>query len=289
MSLSIVIPLDGVDVNSATSEEDKEVSSVQPSPHPTSSDVPCLSGASPITTSFTHRVSSRKPSSCSLAIFNRLAPLPPSVVHWGTSSDSDSSGCSSSTLVESPQEERANTNVKLRSHLQTCLDENKLANRSVTMDNTVTYCAAVKGFQVNSGLQLDRAVQQLLMHATMLDFALEESSHEGLAHILQGLDRGVEEFLDSLDELPFDLRNTQSLISSTSDILKTKSALLGVGSQLNQRVDDKNSKRIVKRCRHERDMLLRATRVFLDVVDFESKLQAKLSIKGPSPLLTLLR
>jgi hypothetical protein len=279
MSLSIVIPLEDVDVSSATSEEG--ISSVQPSPNSPASDVPCSSGTSPVTTSNTHRVSSRKPSSRSLAIFNRPSPLTPPVVHWRASSDSPDS--SSSTLVESPQGERANVCGKLRSHLQTCLDENKLANRSVTMDNTVSYCAAVKGFQVNSGLQLDRSVQQLLMHATMLDFALEESSHDGLTHILQGLDRSVDEFLDSSDELPFDLRNTQSLISCTSDILKTKSALLGIAGQLTQRADSKNSKRTVKRCRHERDMLLRAIRVFLDIVDFESKLQAKLSIKGPSP------
>ncbi|KAF8272214.1 hypothetical protein EI94DRAFT_1796349 [Lactarius quietus] len=276
MSLSIVIPLDRVDVSSATSEEDKESSSVQSSPHSTASDVTCLSGTSPVTTSSTHRVSSRKPSSRSLAIFNRPATLTPPVVHWGASSDSP--GSSSSTLVESPQEERVCG--KLRSHLQTCLDENKLANRSVTMDNTVSYCAALKGFQVKSGLQMDRSAQQLLMHATMLDFALEESSHEGLTHILQGLDRGIEEFLDSLEELPFDLRNTQSLISSTSDILETKSALLGVASQLTQRADDKSLKRIEKRCRHERDMLLRSIRVLLDIVDFESRLQAKLSINA---------
>ena len=278
MSLSIVIPLDSADASSATSEEDKEVSSVQPSPQSPSSDVPCLSGTSPVTTS-SIRVSSRKPSSRSLAIFNRPAPLTPPVVHWVASPDSP--GSSSSTLVESPQE-GAIVCRKLRSHLQTCLDENKLANRGLTMDNTVSYCAALKGFQVDSGLPLDGSFQQLLMHATMLDFALEESNHEGLAHILQGLDRGVEEFLDSLDKLPFDLRNTQSLISSTSDILETKSALLGVASQPSQRADGRISKRIVKRCHHERDMLLRSIRVLLDIVDFESKLQAKLSIQGPS-------
>lgn len=206
--------------------------------------------------------------------------MTPSVVHWGASPDSRSS--SSSTLVESPQQERAAPVCgKLRSHLQTCLDENKLANRSLTLDSTVSYCATLKGFQANSSLQLDGSFQQLLTHATMLDFALEESSHEGLTYILQGLDRGVEEFLDSLDKLPFDLRNTQSLISSTSDILEAKSALLRVASQLTQQVDDKSSKRIVKRCHHERDMLLRAIRVFLDIVDFESRLQAKLSIKAP--------
>lgn len=290
MSLSIIIPPDDVDASSATPEDDKEVSSVQPSPHSTASDVPCLSGTSPVTTSSTHRVSSRKPSSRSLAIFNRPAPLTPPVVHWGASPDSPDS--SSSTLVESPQEERANANAtvcrKLRSHLQTCLDENKLANRTLTMDNTVSYCAALKGFQVNSGSQLDGSFQQLLTHATMLDFALEESSHEGLTYILQGLDRGVEEFLESLDMLPFDIRNTQSLISSTSDILEAKSALLGVASRLTQQVDDKSSKQMVTRCHHERDMLLRAIRVFLDIVDFESRLQAKVSIKEisiptPSP------
>jgi hypothetical protein len=271
MSLSIVIPLDDVDASSATEEEDK-LSSVQPSLHSPSSDVPCLSGTSP-----NRRVSSRRPSSRSLAISNRPAPLTP---------PADSPGSSSSTLVESPQEERetatANACRKLRSHSQTCLDENKLANRGLTMDNTVSYCAALKGFRVDSGLQLNGSLQQLLMHATMLDFALEESNHEGLAHILQGLDRGVEEFLDSWDRLPFGLRNTQSLISSTSDILEAKSALLGVASQPSQRADGKISKRIVKRCHHERDMLLRSIRVLLDIVDFESKLQAKLSIKGSS-------
>ncbi|KAI9465591.1 ras guanine nucleotide exchange factor domain-containing protein [Lactarius psammicola] len=286
MSLSIVIPPDDVDASSATSEEDKEVSSVQLSPHSSASDVPCLSEISPATTSSTHRVSSRKPSSRSLAIFNRPTPLTPPVVHWVASPDSP--GSSSSTLVESPQEERASANAivcgKLRSHLQTCLDENKLANRSLTMDNTVSYCAALKGFQVNSDLQLDGSFQQLLTHATMLDFALEESSHEGLTRIIQGLDRGVEEFLDSLDTLPFDIRNTQSLVSSTSDILEAKSALLGVASRLTQRAGGKSSKQIVKRCRHGRDMLLRAIRVFLDIVDFESKLQAKVSIKESSNL-----
>ncbi|KAH9046192.1 hypothetical protein EDB84DRAFT_706162 [Lactarius hengduanensis] len=244
MSLSIIIPLDDVDASSATSEEDKEVSSVQPSPHSTASDVPCLSGTSPVTTSpAAHRVSSRKPSSRSLAIFNRPAPLTPPVVHWGVSPDSPDS--SSSTLVESPQEERANANAtvcrKLRSHLQTCLDENKLANRTLTMDNTISYCAALKGFQSNPGSQLDGSFQQLLTHATMLDFALEDSSHRGLTHILQGLDRGVEEFLESLDMLPFDIRNTQSLISSTSDILEAKSALLGVASRLTRQADNKSS------------------------------------------------
>lgn len=286
MSLSIVIPFDSVDSSSATSEEDNEVSSVQPSPHSSSpsSDVPCLSGTSPVTTSPTHRVSSRKPSSRSLAISNRPAAPTPPVVHGVASPDSASS--SSSTLVDSPQEEKDNANAivgrKLRSNFQTRLDENKLANRGLTMNNAVSYCAARKGFQVNSNLQLDGSFQQLLMHATMLDFALEESNHEGLAHILQGLDRGVDEFLDSLDALPFDLRNTQSLISSTSDILKTKSALLGVATQLAQRADGKISDQIVKRCHQERDILLRSIRVFLDIVDFESKLQAKLSIKGPS-------
>ncbi|KAH8989639.1 hypothetical protein EDB86DRAFT_1875518 [Lactarius hatsudake] len=284
MSLSIIIPPDDVDFSSATLEEDKEVSSVQPSPHPTPSDVPCLSGTSPVTTSSTHHVSSRKPSSRPLAIFNRPAPLTPPVVHWGPSPDSPDS--SSSTLVESPQEERANANAtvcrKLRSHLQTCLDENKLANRTLTMDSTISYCAALKGFQSNPDSQLDGSFQQLLTHATMLDFALEESNHEGLTHILQGLDRGVEEFLESLDMLPFDIRNTQSLISSTSDILEAKSALLGVASRLTRQADDKSSKQVVERCHHERDMLLRAIRVFLDIVDFESRLQAKVSIKGPS-------
>src|SRR6266404_4034865 len=283
MSLSIVIPLDDADLSSATSEEDKPVSHEHLSHSPVS-DVPSSSGTSPVKTSPTHHVSSRKPSSHSLAVFNRPAPLTPPVVHWDASSDSPSS--SSSTLVESPQEERSNANAtlggRLRFHKQTCLDENKLANRNVTLDSAVSYCAALKGFQVNSGSPLDGPLHQLLTHATMLDFALGESNHEGLTHILQGLDRGVEEFLDSLDELPFDLRNTQSLISGTSDILEAKSALLGVASQLTQKADDKRSNRSVRRCHHERDALLRAIRVFLDIVDFESRLQAKLSIEGPS-------
>ncbi|KAI0304499.1 ras guanine nucleotide exchange factor domain-containing protein [Multifurca ochricompacta] len=156
------------------------------------------------------------------------------------------------------------------------------------MDNAISYCAALKGFQEHSSFQLDGSFQQLLTHATMLDFVLEESNHEGLSHILQGLDKGIEEFLESLEELPFTLRNTQSFISTTSDILWAKSALLGVAGQLTPGADNMTLKRVMKRCQHERDMLLRAIRVFFDIADFESRLQTKLSIKetsntAPSP------
>ena len=113
----------------------------------------------------------------------------------------------------------------------------------------------------------------------MLDFAFEESNREALSQILQGLDRGVEEFLEGLERLPFDLRNTQSFISGTSDILKAKSALLGVAGQLASKTDDEAVHQAVKRCQHERDILLRAIRVFFDIADLESTLQDKLTLK----------
>ncbi len=51
----------------------------------------------------------------------------------------------------------------------------------------------------------------------MLDFASEQSSYEGISQIVRGLDRGIEEFLESLDQLPFELRNMDSFISATSE------------------------------------------------------------------------
>jgi hypothetical protein len=219
-----------------------------------------------------------------LPMFNRSSPLTPPVVHWYPSPDSASS--SSSTLVDSPKEAKADADVaaddKLRSHLQTCLDENKLANRSRTMSSTMSYCATLNGFQDHSSWQLDDSFQQLITHATMLDFASEESNHVGLSQIMQGLDRGLEEFLGSVEGLPFDLRNTQSFISGISDILQAKSALSAVAGQLAAGADRMSSDQIMKRCQHERDMLLRAIRVFLEVVDFESTVQNKLSTKGLS-------
>lgn len=110
----------------------------------------------------------------------------------------------------------------------------------------------------------------------MLDFASEDAKHEALSQIVQGLDRGVDEFLENLENLPFELRNVPSFISATSDVLQAKSALLGVTGQLAPQADDKTLYQAVKRCR---DMLLRAIRVLFDIADFESKLQAKLSIK----------
>ena len=105
--------------------------------------------------------------------------------------------------------------------------------------------------------------------------------------MVRGLDRGIEEFLEILDQLPFELRNMDSFISSTSDILRAKSALLGAAGQLTTEVDADTLHRTVKSCQHERDMLLRAIRVFFDIADFESRLQAKLLHKRSS-LFTLL-
>jgi hypothetical protein len=166
--------------------------------------------------------------------------------------------------------------------LQTYLDADRLANRSVTIDGAAFHCVALKGFQDHPTFQSDASFQQLLTLATMLDFALEELNHDGLYQIVQGLVRGVDEFLERLENLPFDLRNVTSFISGVSDILHAKSALLGVAGQLNAQVDAAASYQLVKRCQNERDRLLRAIRVFFDVADFESKLQAKLATKRSS-------
>ena len=155
------------------------------------------------------------------------------------------------------------------------------------MSSTMSYCATLKGFQDHSSLQLDDSFQQLLTHAMMFDFASEESNYEGLSLIMQGLDKGLEEFLGAVEKLPFDLRNTKSFISSTSDVLQAKAALSAVAGQLAARADGMNLDRIMKRCLHERDMLLRAICVFLEVADFESTLQSKLSSKGSSHSLTV--
>ncbi|KAI9458813.1 hypothetical protein F5148DRAFT_315054 [Russula earlei] len=219
-----------------------------------------------------------------------LHPYPYSAAHpWGTpqlctgAPSSASLSSSSSTLVDSPRKENGNANdavdSELRTHLQTCLDENKLANRSLTMDNTASHCAALKGFQHHSTVQFGSSFQQLLTHATMLDFAIEDSNHGGLSQILHGLDRGVDDFLESLERLPFDLRNTQSFISGTSDILQAKSALLAVARQLTSQTDGNASHQTVKRCQQERDILLRAIRVFFEIADLESRLQDKLTVK----------
>lgn len=227
---------------------------------------------------------SRKSSTSSLPIFNRRPSLTPPVVRWCTPPESPST--SSSTLVESPQEGNESAggavDTKLRAHLQTCLDENRLANRSVTMDGAVSHCVALKGFQDSPIFQSDTSFQQFLTLATMLDFALEKPNHAGLYQIVQGLVRGVDEFLERLESLPFDLRNMPSFISGVSDILQTKSALLGVAGQLNAQADTTASYKVIQRCQHERDKLLRAIRVFFDIADFESKLQAKLSTKRSS-------
>jgi len=134
---------------------------------------------------------------------------------------------------------------------------------------------------------LGGSFHQLLTHAAMLDFAFEQSSYEGISQIVQGLDRGIDEFLESLDQLPFELRNMESFISATSDILRAKSALLGAAGQLTAEADADILRRTVKCCQHERDMLLRAIRVFFDIADFESRLQAKLSHKCSSFLYSL--
>jgi hypothetical protein len=173
-------------------------------------------------------------------------------------------------------------NCGLRVHLQTYLDENKLANRSVTINSAVSQCAAQKGFQEYSGSQLGDSFHQLLTHAAMLDFASEQANYEGISQIVHGLDRGINEFLEGLDQLPFELRNMESFTSATSDILRAKSALLAAAGQLTFEADDETLYRTVKCCQHERDMLLRALRVFFDIADFESRLQAKLSIKRSS-------
>ena len=116
----------------------------------------------------------------------------------------------------------------------------------------------------------------------MLDFASEQSNYEGISQIVHGLDRGIDEFLEGLDQLPSELRNMESFISATSDILRAKSALLGAAGQLTAEADDETLYRTVKYCQHERDLLLRALRVFFDIADFESRLQAKLSLKRSS-------
>jgi hypothetical protein len=116
----------------------------------------------------------------------------------------------------------------------------------------------------------------------MLDFASEESNCEGLSQIIQGLDRGLEEFFEKVEELPLALRNTESFISSTSEIKKARSTLSAIASQLAGGANDKSSGQNLKRCLRERDVLLRAIRVLLDVVDFESMLQNRLSNKGSS-------
>jgi hypothetical protein len=146
----------------------------------------------------------------------------------------------------------------------------------------MSYCATLKGFHEQSSLPLDDSFQQLLTHATMLDFASEESNCEGLSQIIQGLDRGLEEFFEKVEELPLALRNTESFISSTSEIKKARSTLSAIASQLAAGANDKSSGQNLKRCLRERDVLLRAIRVLLDVVDFESMLQNKLSNKGSS-------
>ena len=265
--------------------EDEELEPGRSSPHSPASDLLTSSSeTSPVTSSPSSRVSSRKPSSNSLPIFNRSSLPTPPVVHWCPLSESPSS--SSSTLVDSPQEARESADStaddKLRSHLQTCLDENKLANRSRTMSSTMSYCATLKGFHEQPSLPLDDSFQQLLTHATMLDFASEEANYEGLSQIIQGLDRGLEEFFEKVEELPFALRNTESFVSSASEIKNARSALSAIAGQLAAGANGKSSGKNLKRCQHERDMLLRAIRVFLDVVDFESMLQNKLSNKGSS-------
>jgi hypothetical protein len=121
----------------------------------------------------------------------------------------------------------------------------------------------------------------------MLDFASEQTNYEGLSQIVRGLDRGIDEFLEGLDELPFELRNMESFISATSDILQAKAALLGAAGQLSADAGAETLYNTVKCCQHERDRLLRAIRVFFDIADFESRLQAKLSYKRSSFLLSL--
>jgi len=243
-----------------------------------------LRGPASITSKTRQPGPSRKSSTSSLPIFNRRPSLTPPSVRWCTPPESPST--SSSTLVESPQEDSESAgsagDTKLRAQLQTCLDENRLANRSVTMDGAVSHCVALKGFQDNPIFQSDTSFQQLLTLATMLDFALEEPNHTGLYQIVQGLVRGVDEFLERLERLPFDLRNMPSFISGISDILQAKSALLGVAGQLNAQANVTASFKVVQCCQHERDRLLRALRVFFDIADFESKLQAKLSTKRSS-------
>jgi hypothetical protein len=172
--------------------------------------------------------------------------------------------------------------------LQTYLDENKLANRSVTINGAASQCVAQKGFQEYPSSQLGGSFNQLLTHATMLDFASEQCNYEGISQIVQGLDRGIDEFLESLDELPFELRNMESFISATSDILRAKSALLGAAGQLTAEADAETLYHTVKRCQHERDLLLRSIRVFFDIADLESRLQAKHTLKRSSFLFSLI-
>ncbi len=65
--------------------------------------------------------------------------------------------------------------------------------------------------------ELGGTFHQLLTRVTMLDFASEQSSYEGISQMVRGLDRGIEEFLEILDQLPFELRNMDSFISATSE------------------------------------------------------------------------
>lgn len=273
---------DNISNTSATSSEGGESLSGWPSSHSRRSN-PLRK---PVSTASRLRQPgpSRKSSTSSLPIYNRRSPVTPPVVRWCPSPDSPTT--SSSTLFESSQEDNESlgdaVETELRAHLQTFLDENKLANRSITMDGAVSHCATLKGFQDHSTFQSDASFQQLLTLATMLDFALEEPNHDGLYQIVQGLVRGVDEFLERLERLPFDLRRMPSFISGISDILQAKSALLGVAGQLNAQADATTSCQVVKSCQYERDRLLRAIRVLFDIADFESRLQAKLSIKRSS-------
>lgn len=236
----------------------------------------------PIPSQTPKAIPSRKASTTSLPIFNRPPPPVPPVIRWTSPPSPTSSSC---TLVGSLQDQIKSTDdaadCGLRIQLQTYLDENKLANRSVTINSAVSQCAAQKGFgfQGYPSPELGGSFHQLLTHATMLDFASEQSNYEGISQIVQGLDRGIDEFLESLERLPFELRNMNSFISATSDIIHAKSALLGAANQLTAEANVETLHRTVKCCQHERDMLLRAIRVFFDIADFESRLQVKLSHK----------
>lgn len=247
-------------------------------------------GTSPLSTPSQTQmtVPSRKASTSSLPIFNRPPPPVPPVVRW-TSHPSPTS--SFFTLVGSLRDQNKSTDdvpdCGLRVELQTYLDKNKLANRSVTIDSAVSQCAAQKGFQDYPSPELGGSFHQLLTHATMLDFASEQSNYEGISEIVQGLDRGIDEFLVSLEQLPFELRNMESFISATSDILRAKSAILGAAGQLTADANVETLDRAVRCCQHERDMLLRAIRVFFDIADFESRLRAKLSHQRSSFPLSL--
>ncbi|KAI0259838.1 ras guanine nucleotide exchange factor domain-containing protein [Gloeopeniophorella convolvens] len=230
--------------------------------------------------------SSRKPSSSSLAIFNRTSQSAPSTLHWQSSSGSSGSSSPTSTMISLSSEDEADgfVEVALRSHLQTCLDDRKIANRAVTVVSALSQCSTEKGFNGLGSSQPDGSSMGLLIHAGIVDTIPDDCGLDRLANTMQWFDKGVDDFINGLEELPFEVRNADDCVSTFSAVLEARASLAGTMSRLTpDEWQGAHSKDAVQLCRYECNAVLVAIRLCIDTYDLAAAIHAKSLPKESAP------